>query len=118
MKKKVIAFVPLPPPPAGPEIATQAMLNVLSLPHDCELRVVKANVRTSNDRKGNFDREGIFRAGKSLLNLFFHCLCFRPQKAYLLVNPSKAGFLRDAAVIFIISIKLLLAGFVFLSESL
>ncbi|OGQ05142.1 MAG: hypothetical protein A2W61_04865 [Deltaproteobacteria bacterium RIFCSPLOWO2_01_44_7] len=101
MKKKVIAFVPLPPPPAGPEIATQAMLNVLSLPHDCELRVVKANVRTSNDRKGNFDREGIFRAGKSLLNLFFHCLCFRPQKAYLLVNPSKAGFLRDAAAIFI-----------------
>lgn len=96
---KVIAFVPLPPPYAGPEIATQRMLDVLSLPPDCELRVVKSNVRSSNDKKGRFDKEGIINASKSLFNLFLVCLYFRPQKVYLLINPSKAGFLRDAAAI-------------------
>lgn len=97
---KVIAFVPLPPPYAGPEIATQAMLDALSLPA-YTLRVVKANVRTSNEKKGNFDGEGLWRAFRSLCRLFWACLCFRPQKVYLLINPSRAGFLRDAVAVLI-----------------
>lgn len=98
---KALAFVPLPPPAAGPEIATQALLDVLPLPPDCQLKVVKTNVRTSNEKKGVFDRQGIWRASRSLGNLFWACLCFRPHKVYLLINPSNAGFLRDAAAIFI-----------------
>lgn len=98
---KVLAFVPLPPPLAGPEIATQLMLERLSLPPGCLLQVVKANVRLANERRGNFDWQGIWRTARSLGLLFFNCLRVRPDKVYLLISSSKAGFLRDAAAILI-----------------
>jgi glycosyltransferase involved in cell wall biosynthesis len=100
-KKKVLAFVPLPPPYAGPEIATERLLRLIRLPKNCEIITLKSNVRTENSKKGSLDLHGLFSAGKTLGKLIYYCLKHRPQKVYFLLSSSKMGFLRDLFIIFL-----------------
>lgn len=102
--KTVVAFIPLPPPYAGPEIITSAIFDGLELKTGWHLIVVKSNVRFSNENKGQMNLSGIFVSLKTLSKLFGSCLQRRPQIVYFLLSSSKMGFLRDFFVIMIAKI--------------
>ena len=99
--KKILAFVPSPPPCAGPEITSKALLENLKLEKDCSLRILKSNVRTNNHEKGKFNISGLTSAVRVLFKLFVSCVTYRPAIVYFLLSSSKVGFLRDFFVILI-----------------
>ena len=99
--KTVLAFVPLPPPYAGPEMITSALLDAMEIKKEWHLVIVKSNVRGSNEKKGQMDLAGIFASLKTLGRLFSACLKRHPEKVYFLLSSSKMGFLRDFFVILI-----------------
>lgn len=99
-KKTILAFVPLPPPYAGPEIATEDLLKDLQL-KESRLVVVKSNVRRTNEKKGQLDFAGIWSSAKALFRLLVGCLRYRPHTVYFLLSSSKVGYIRDFLIILI-----------------
>lgn len=99
-RKTILAFVPLPPPYAGPEIATEDLLKGLHL-SEGGLAVVKSNVRRANEKKGQLDFAGLWSSAKALFRLGLGCLRYRPHTVYFLLSSSTVGYLRDFMIILI-----------------
>jgi glycosyltransferase involved in cell wall biosynthesis len=95
---KVLLLCPIPPPYAGPEVATEILIN--NLPRKLTDYVhLKSNLRDENWKKGKFDLEGLYKVTVLLLKLTK--ILFRKDvtKVYLLLSSGKVGFLRDTVYI-------------------
>lgn len=95
---KVLFYAPSPPPYAGPEVATAALLDGWQGDRT-QLIHVRANIRDDNARKGVLDLQGLWRMGRNYLH-FLWVLCWqRPAVVYLLLSSGKVGFLRDTLLV-------------------
>lgn len=94
--KRVLLWVPLPPPFAGPEVASQALVDACRayLP---DARVENATLRSSNLRKGRFDLEGIVAFGRAYRR--FLTAAKDSDVVYLIAAANTVGCLRDAVLI-------------------
>ena len=57
--RPILLLVPTPPPYAGPEVASELLLNALSKIPAANIIHVRSNVRQDNRAKGNFNLSGI-----------------------------------------------------------
>ncbi len=98
-KPRILVIAPTPPPCAGPEVATQQILDTKLLERDFQVIHLRSNVQTSNARKGNPGFMVCFRLmvllGRAGWILFFR----RPQVLYTILSQNISGFLRDACFI-------------------
>ncbi|MFT3697382.1 MAG: glycosyltransferase family 4 protein [Kofleriaceae bacterium] len=92
---RVLMWVPLPPPFAGPEIASRALVEACRPLLD--VVVESATVRTSNATKGRFDLDGIIAFGRAYRR-FLRALR-GVEVVYLVVAGNVVGGLRDAVLI-------------------
>jgi len=100
--RKMLFVGPYPPPYAGPETAMKTLLESSQLTDRFDIKLLKTNVRTSNDEKGRFDLtlvKAFFVFVFSLINILIR---FRPEVVYQFVTATKMGWLgRDIWGIFI-----------------
>ena len=98
---KVLFFLPIPPPFAGPEVSAFNILNSSAI-KKLDFVHLNANIRKENHRKGILDFEGVF----SFLKLFFRFIgkLRGTSVVYMFLSSSKFGFLKDS--FFILSAKL------------
>jgi len=98
-KTHILAYVPTPPPYAGPEIGSNMLLKAC---REQKIRTthVRSNVRDENWKKGNFDLEGVLSFLKVYYKFLLQLFKSKPDKVYFLLSSSRAGFVRDAVIIF------------------
>lgn len=96
--KTVLLLCPVPPPFAGPEVATEILLKNLPRKYINYIHL-KSNLKNDNWKKGKFDIEGLYKfcliAFKLIIKLFDENI----SVVYLLLSSSKVGFLRDSIYI-------------------
>lgn len=97
-KPHILVFAPTPPPYAGPEVATQMLLNAVG---NIKVKITyyRSNVRDDNWKKGNFDFEGVISFLKIYAGLIRCIFTAWPDKIYFLLSSSKVGFIRDSVII-------------------
>ncbi|MFQ6070865.1 MAG: glycosyltransferase family 4 protein [Candidatus Aminicenantales bacterium] len=98
-KPKVLFYAPIPPPYAGPEVATSLLLNSFK-GKSVQLIHIKSNIKNENWKKGIFDFSGIrnfFRVYTKFLSMLVRD---NPDKVYFLLSASNVGFFRDAVIVF------------------
>jgi len=98
--QKVLFVVPLPPPYAGVETISQVLINS-PLNASFSVHVLKANVRSSNSTKGQWDVAGIVGVLHIAAKLFFQLLFTRPRLVYLTLSQNATGLCRDIAYLMI-----------------
>jgi glycosyltransferase involved in cell wall biosynthesis len=98
-KSHILFYAPTPPPYAGPEVATNLLLEAFEN-NKIELLHVRSNVRNENAKKGIFDIEGITSFLKVYKNFLHQLRKIKPDKVYFLLSSGKIGFLRDAIIVF------------------
>lgn len=96
-----LLFVPTPPPYAGPEISSEALLKQLGKTR-CffEIVHVRSNIRKENLKKGIFDFQGMLAFLRVYAALLYQILKTKPRLVYLPLASGKIGFLRDAVIIY------------------
>lgn len=98
-KKRILFFVPIPPPYAGPEVANKMLLETETL-QNAPLVHLNSNIRNSNSQKGRFDFIGVLAFGRKYMQVLSRLLFGRIHTFYFLLSSSKVGFLRDCFYIF------------------
>lgn len=93
-KKRVLWFVPMPPPFAGPEIVSKYLFEAYSQKYD-DAVLINTTLRTANNQKGKLDLQGILGTLKIYLRLVKALIKHNPELVYLLFASSKLAFLRD-----------------------
>ena len=93
---RVLMWVPLPPPYAGPEVASQLLGEALRA-HLPELRIESATLRSDNLSKGRFDVAGLVAFGGGYTR--FVRAVRSVDLVYLVAAANTVGSLRDAALI-------------------
>jgi len=97
-KLHILFYAPTPPPYAGPEVATAALLEALKGDR-VKLTHVRSNVRNENWKKGIFDLEGIMSFLR-VYKVFIQALVkTSPDKVYFLLSSDGLPFLRDAVIV-------------------
>jgi len=97
---KVLFFAPTPPPYAGPEVSSAALLRELrSAACPFEIVHVRSNLRNENLKKGILDLEGIIAFLRLYVSFVFQIVKEKPRLVYLPLASGKVGFLRDAIII-------------------
>jgi glycosyltransferase involved in cell wall biosynthesis len=91
-----LLWVPLPPPYAGPEVASELLANAVA-PRLHHALIENATLRSSNMHKGRFDLDGI-RAFAHAYQRYVKA-ARRSRVVYLVAAASTAGCIRDAALI-------------------
>ena len=97
---RVLFFAPTPPPYAGPEVSSKALLDQLrNGKGQLEIVHVRSNIRHENLKKGVIDLQGVMTFLR--LYILFFCQIIRqtPEIVYLPLASGKVGFLRDAIII-------------------
>lgn len=94
----VIFYAPTPPPYAGPEIATEMLLNALK---GKKIRAthIRSNVKNENLKKGLLTLEGTLYFLQAYTSFLRALLSTRSDKVYFLLSVSRVGFIRDAIII-------------------
>lgn len=97
---RILFFAPTPPPYAGPEIISEALLNQLRKGRSSyEIVHVRSNIRKENLKKGLLDFQGL-AAFLGVYTLFVYQLVkTRASLVYLTLASGRIGFLRDAVII-------------------
>lgn len=98
-KPHILIYAPTPPPYAGPEVATNLLLEAVK-GEKIKLTHVRSNVRQENGKKGVFDIEGIFSFIRVYRDFWRALLQTRPDKVYFLLSSGPVGLLRDIVIIF------------------
>jgi len=93
---KVLMWVPLPPPYAGPEVASQQLAEACR--ELLDVRIESATLRTSNATKGRIDRAGVAAFARAYTR--FVRAARTSDVVYLVVAANRVGSLRDAILIF------------------
>lgn len=98
-QKPILVFVPTPPPYAGPEVASELLLQALKKIDGANFIHVRSNVRQDNRAKGDLNLSGILAFGRvywSVLCALFRC---RPSVFYFLLSSNRVGYLRDSVLV-------------------
>jgi glycosyltransferase involved in cell wall biosynthesis len=98
LNNKILLYCPIPPPYAGPEVATELLLKNIAK-DELNYIFLKSNIRKLNWKKGKFDFEGIYKFLFKYLNFVFILIFRNPEKVYLLLSSGRIGFLRDSILI-------------------
>jgi glycosyltransferase involved in cell wall biosynthesis len=93
---RVLMWVPLPPPFAGPEVASQLLSTALRT-YLADVVVENATVRTDNLSKGTFDLQGVLAAASAQAR--FARAARRADIVYMVAAANEVGSMRDAALI-------------------
>jgi glycosyltransferase involved in cell wall biosynthesis len=95
---KVLLLCPIPPPYAGPEVASEILMN--NLPRKLiDYEYLKSNLRDENWKKGKFDFSGLYRLSFIVFKLIKKLFKTDTKKVYLLLSSCRIGFLRDSIYI-------------------
>jgi len=98
-----LLLIPYPPPYAGPEIASQMLLQTEALNRN-DIIYINSNIRKSNANKGKFDIQGIITFVKKYSMVLKYLINPKIKTFYFVLSSSKIGFARD--IFYIISAKL------------
>lgn len=98
--KKILFIGPLPPPYAGPEIATKLFLDS-DLQKRFDIIHLNTTVRKSNAQKGKIDLTGLVGLIKFLVRLIYLQIRHRPEIVYYPITATLIGWIRDSACIII-----------------
>ena len=102
--KKVLLLCPIPPPYAGPEVASEILLRHL---HGEKIIYIHLNssIRKENWQKGKFDFSGFLKFSLKYIQFLNLIMKSEIEIVYLLLSSSKIGFIRDS--IYILTAKFL-----------
>ncbi len=103
-KPRLLFIAPTPPPFAGPEVVSAALLNSDELHSQYEVKHLKSNVNDNNSDKGKFSIKVLLRFGIIFLKFLNALFRFKPDAIYTLLAQNKIGFLRDSIYIFLSSL--------------
>ncbi len=95
MRKRVLAFVPMGPPYAGPEVSNSLLLK--ECPY--ELKVINTSYQKSNADKGKLSLRGVYVWLSMLLKLILELIKFRADYFYYNLSATSLGALKDFIVI-------------------
>jgi glycosyltransferase involved in cell wall biosynthesis len=95
-ESRVLLWMPLPPPYAGPEIASQLLAEAIKV-HLDGVRVENASLRTVNMHKGRLDVRGVVAFLKAYRR--FVKAARGVDTVYLVAAANTVGCLRDAALV-------------------
>lgn len=93
---RVLMWVPLPPPFAGPEVASQLLVEAVRA-HLPDARIANATVRSDNLSKGRFDLPGLRAFTRAYAR--FVAAARSADVVYLVAAANSVGALRDAMLI-------------------
>jgi len=97
-KPSVLFYAPVPPPFAGPEVASQMLME--AFPGErVTLLHVRSNIRAENVRKGILDVAGVVNFLGVYKEFLRTLLTKSPNTVYLLLSSGIVGFLRDSVII-------------------
>jgi glycosyltransferase involved in cell wall biosynthesis len=96
MSPRVLRWVPLPPPFAGPEVASAALAEACR-EHLPGVRIENASIRKSNMEKGRFDLSGAASFATAFLRYVKGTA--KSDVVCLVASSSTVGCIRDAALI-------------------
>lgn len=105
-RKKILVIGPLPPPFAGPEMVTRAIVESDALRRCFEIAHLNTTVRASNRDKGHLDGRMVFayasylaRLGRQLTRQKPDCILYLPTSATL------KGWVRDGSTLLLASLR-------------
>jgi glycosyltransferase involved in cell wall biosynthesis len=96
---RILVLGPLPPPYAGPEVMTEALLSGLRPIRDLHVRHINTQVsRSVRERGGQYQARKSLGGIRQALRLVWDIIVFRPQIVYFPLTNSRSylGFLRDS----------------------
>lgn len=95
-RPRILMWIPLPPPYAGPEVASASLADAIRA-HLPDLRIENASLRASNMSKGRLDLSGIVAFARAYLR--FLGAARNSDVIYLIAAANTVGCLRDAVLI-------------------
>jgi glycosyltransferase involved in cell wall biosynthesis len=92
---RILAFVPLGPPYAGPEVSNSILLK------DCPYELIKINTsfQRNNADKGKITLRAILSYLRNILRLIWALFRFRPEVFYYNISATPLGAIKDFVVI-------------------
>lgn len=96
-KREVVAFVPMGPPYAGPEVSNSILLKPDKLPFN--LHVINTSYQTSNAEKGKLTLRSLAAWGRNLLKLLRTLARVGPDAFYYNLSATPLGLVKDFVVI-------------------
>src|SRR5690554_4497653 len=97
-RKKVLVIGPLPPPFAGPEMVTRAIVESDELRRRFEIAYLNTTVRASNQEKGQLDVRMVFAYASYLVRLGRRLTLQKPDCIlYLPTSATLKGWVRDGS---------------------
>ncbi len=96
--KKVLAFVPLGPPYAGPEVSNAILLK--ECPY--ELKIINTSFQKDNSEKGRITLRSIVKWFINILNLLKTVITFRPDFFYYNLSATTLGAIKDSVILLIV----------------
>jgi glycosyltransferase involved in cell wall biosynthesis len=105
-RKKILVIGPLPPPFAGPEMVTRAIVESDSLRQRFEIAHLNTTVRASNRDKGHLDGRMVFAYASYLVRLGRHLTLQKPDCVlYLPTSATLKGWVRDGSTLPLASLR-------------
>ena len=94
MNKKILFFLPYPPPFAGPETIAKELLDSDTFSKRKDILHLKSSIRTNNISKGKFDLSGVI----AFIKVYFKFVIGLQESSsiYYYLASNKVGFFRDS----------------------
>ena len=99
IKPHLLFIAPTPPPFAGPEVVSAALLQSELLDSRYEVRHIRSNVNANNADKGRIGLKVLFRFAMVFIKVMRALNSFKPDMVYTLMAQNRIGFIRDAIYI-------------------
>ena len=97
-KKRILLVIPLPPPYAGPEVASKVLLDFLSI-ENFDIISLCSNVHKRNRDKGKISFLSTTRFIRLIFRIFWTLLFKQPEAVYTQLSQNFTGFIRDSVII-------------------
>jgi glycosyltransferase involved in cell wall biosynthesis len=97
MNKKILFFLPYPPPFAGPETIAKELLGSDTFNKRNDILFLKSSIRSNNISKGKFDIIGVIAFIKVYLKFLISLQ--KSSSVYYYLASNKIGFFRDSIYI-------------------
>ncbi|NPA79607.1 MAG: glycosyltransferase family 4 protein [Thermotogae bacterium] len=96
-RREVVAFVPLGPPYAGPEVSNSILLKPDKLPFN--IHIINTSYQQSNAEKGHITRRSLGAWAKNLYRLLRTLVSVGPDVFYFNLSATPLGLLKDWVVV-------------------
>jgi len=104
-KARLLFVAPTPPPFAGPEVVSAALLHNEELQSRYEIRHLRSNINHHNRDKGKLHFSSIFRFMIIIVKFAQALKIYIPDGIYTLLAQNRVGFVRDAVYIYLGSLS-------------